>query len=66
MNLLWIRTFLLNSRAVQIWVLKQKFFVDIFTIGSGSVDPHILADPEPGSHNVADPTDPDPKNWKLA
>ena len=34
--------------------------VDILPLGSGSVDPHIFAhpDPDPGSQN---PTDPDPK-----
>ena len=26
-----------------------------------SQDPHIFVDPDPGSQNVADPTDPDPK-----
>ena len=36
--------------------------VDILPLGSGSVDPHIFADPDPvpGSQNLADPTDPDP------
>ena len=31
---------------------------------SGSVDPHIFTDPnpDPGSQNLADPTDPDPKH----
>ena len=29
--------------------------VDILLLGSGSVDP--------GSQNLADPTDPDPKHW---
>ena len=55
---------------VQIWVLKVNFFllqflVDIFPLGSGSVDPHIFPDPDPGSQNLADPTDPDPgpKQW---
>ena len=54
---------------MQIWVLKEKdflfkFFVDILTLGFGSVDPHIFANPnpDPGSQNVADPTDPDPKH----
>jgi len=43
----------------------KKFFlqvlVDILPLGSGSVDPHIFADPDPdpGSQNLADPTDPD-------
>ena len=29
------------------------------------MDPHILADPDPdpGSQNLADPMDPDPKHW---
>ena len=26
------------------------------------MDPHIFADPDPGSQNLADPTDPDPKH----
>ena len=26
------------------------------------MDPHIFADPDPGSQNLVDPTDPDPKN----
>jgi len=30
--------------------------VDILPLGSGSVDP------DPGSQNLADPTDPDPKH----
>ena len=50
---------------VQIWGLRVKFvflqfLVDILPLGSGSVDPHIFADPDPGSQNLADPTDPDP------
>ena len=36
--------------------------VDILPLGSGSVDPHIFADPDPGSQNLADPTDPDPNH----
>ena len=38
-----------------------QFLVDILPPGSGSVDPHIFedADPDPGSQNPADPTDPD-------
>jgi len=35
--------------------------VDILPFGSESVDPQIFADP--GSQNLADPTDPDPKHW---
>ena len=27
------------------------------------MDPHKFADPNIGSHNVADPTDPDPKHY---
>ena len=53
---------------VQILVLGVKkfflqFLVDILPFGSGSVDPHIFADPERGSQNLADPTDPDPKHY---
>ena len=33
-------------------------------IGSGSVDSHIFADPDPRNQNVADPTDPDPNHWE--
>ena len=50
--------------SVQFWALRPKiflqFFVDILTLGSGSVDPHIFVDPDPGSQNVVDPTDPHP------
>ena len=55
---------------VQIWILRVKIFlqflVDILPLGSGSVDPHIFADPDPGSQNLADPTDLDPKHWFKA
>ena len=49
---------------VQIWGLGEKrfflqFLVDILPLGSGSVDP------DPGSQNLADPTDPDPKHCKI-
>ena len=37
-----------------------QFLVDILPLGFGSVDPHIFADPDPRSQNLADPTDPDP------
>ena len=53
---------------VQIWVLGLKkffflqFLVNILRLRSGSVDPHIFADPDPGSQNLADPTDPNPKH----
>jgi len=54
---------------VQIWGLREKkiflqFLVDILPLKSGSVDPHIFADPDPDpeSQNLADPTDPDPKH----
>ena len=42
-----------------------QFLVDILPLGSGSVDPHIFADPDPGSQNLGDPTapDPGPKHW---
>ena len=35
-----------------------RFWVDILPLGSGSVDPHICIDRDPGSQNLADPTDP--------
>ena len=49
---------------VHIWVLSVKhwflkIFVDILPLGSGCVDPHIFADPDPRSQNLADSTDPD-------
>ena len=51
---------------ILIWVLRVNFFweflVDILPFGSGSVDPYIFADPDPGSQNLADSTDPDPKH----
>jgi len=43
-----------------------KFLVDILLLGSGSANPHIFADPDSGSQNLADPTDPDPKHWYQA
>ena len=43
-------------------VFFSKLIVDIFPLGSGSVDLHILMDPDPGSKNLADPTEPDPKH----
>ena len=40
-----------------------QFLVDIILLlRSGSMDPHVFADSDPGSQNVADPTDPDPKH----
>ena len=52
---------------VQIWVLGVKkfffqFLVDILPLGSETVDPNIFEDPDPdpGSQNLADPTDPEP------
>ena len=41
----------------------MQFLVHILPLGSGSVDPQIFAGPDPGSQNLADPTDPDPKHW---
>ena len=37
-----------------------QFLVDILPL-----DPHIFADPDPGSQNLTDSTDmdPDPKHW---
>ena len=42
-----------------------QFLVEILPLGSGSVDPHIFADPDPGSQNLADPTDRDPKHGSF-
>jgi len=53
---------------VQIWGLRVKksfslqFLADIMPLGSWYVDLYIFADPDldPGSQNLADPTNPDP------
>ena len=45
----------------EIKIFLLQFLVYILPLGSGSVDPHIIADPDPGCQNLADPTDPDPK-----
>jgi len=44
-----------------------QFLVDILPLGSGSLDPHNFADPDPGSQNLADPADPnsDPKHYII-
>ena len=34
--------------------------MEFLPLRSGSVDPHIFADLDPGSQNLADPPDPDP------
>jgi len=40
--------------------------VDILPLGSASLRIHIFfADPDPGSHNVADPKDPDSKHCET-
>ena len=46
--------------------LESKIFCSLwlFALGSGSVHPHIYADPDQGSRNVADTTDSDPKHCK--
>ena len=36
------------------------FLVDILPLGSGSVDPHIFADPDQRGQNLEDSTDPGP------
>ena len=51
---------------VHISVLRVKicflqFLVDILSLGS--MDSHIFVDPDPGTQNLADPTDLDPKHW---
>ena len=55
---------------VQILGLRVKFFFLQFSVeilpllGSGSMDPHIFEDMDPGSQNLVDPTDldQDPKH----
>ena len=48
----------LSFSKVQIWVLgvKKSFFYFLLPLGSGSVNPHIFADPDPGSKNLEDLT----------
>ena len=51
----------LFSTVRKIWVESKKFFTAIcwyFVLRPGSVDLHSSADPDPGSHNVADHPDP--------
>ena len=55
---------------VKISVLRAKDYclqvwVDILPHVSGSVEPHIYWVPNPGSQNVANPTDPAPKHKPL-
>ena len=67
----WSRIRILDPQSSDLGFRGKKgclqFLVDILPLGSGSVDPHIFADPDPGSQNLADPTDPDPdpdpKHW---
>ena len=40
---------------------QEIFIISLFLpLGSESVDPHIFVDPDPGSQNLTDPSDPDP------
>jgi hypothetical protein len=53
------KSYNLSFSKVQIWVLRVKsfflqFLVDILPLGSGSVDLHIFAVPDPESQNLAD------------
>ena len=50
---------------LEVKMLFLQFLFDILLLRSGSVDPDIFADPDPGSQNLADPTNPDPdtKHW---
>ena len=43
------------------------FLVHVLPLGSRFMDRHICADldPDPISQNLDDPTDPDPKHWKM-
>ena len=43
-------------------ILFLQFFFYFLPLGSGSVDPHIFADPDLGSQNLEDPMDPDPEH----
>jgi len=43
----------------------MQFLIDILPLGSGSVDPHIFADPDPGNQNIADAKDQDPKHCYI-
>ena len=49
---------------VQIWVLRVKIFFCSFWSIFYLLDPepYIFADPDAGSQNLADPTDPEPKH----
>ena len=53
--------FIISLSKVQILVFFSSFRLIFYPLGSGSVDPHIFADPDPGSQNLADPPDPYPK-----
>ena len=58
---------ILNFLTKQIFKFCFIFFAYFYTSSdlgfeSKSVDPHIFADPDPGSQNLADPTDPNPKH----
>ena len=44
---------------VQIWVLRVHFFLQFLV---SSVDLRNFEDPDPGSQNLVDPSDPDPKH----
>ena len=56
----YAKTFIISLFSIlQIWGLRVKFLCCILPLGSGSVDPHDFADPDPGSQNLADP---DPKH----
>ena len=47
---------------VQIWGLSVNFVFGSFLLIFCPVDLHFFADPDPGSQNLADPTDLDPKH----
>ena len=66
MNLIEISNFLIISllSTVQVRVLRAKvffcgFIFRFFDPDPWTMDPHIFADPDPGSQYDADPTDPD-------
>ena len=50
-----MRKFLLFFWVLGVKKLFLQFLVDIFLLESGSVDPHIFADTDPGNQNLEDP-----------
>ena len=56
----------MNHSEKKIILTAKSFFfsfIEILPLGSGSVDPHIFANSDPGTQNVLDPTD--HKHWII-